>query len=102
MHAASQALQPMHVVVSMYLETVGTLRIPERLPQTEAEERRISRVCTLMIVLPSRLLDTDEESLVLRRPGVRIHRGRSQRVGQGSGVLRISRVAPVDRTTDLP
>jgi hypothetical protein len=33
----------MQVVVSMYLETVGAVRIPERLPQTEAEERRISR-----------------------------------------------------------
>jgi hypothetical protein len=34
----------MHVVVSMYLATVGTLRAPERLPHTEAEERRISSV----------------------------------------------------------
>jgi hypothetical protein len=45
MHAASQALHPMHVVVSMYLDTVGTERIPERLPQTAPEERRISRFC---------------------------------------------------------
>jgi hypothetical protein len=33
----------MQVVVSMYFDTVGTVRIPERLPKTEAEERRISR-----------------------------------------------------------
>src|SRR5213592_3032551 len=46
--AASQALQPMQVVVSMYFETVGVDRIQERLPQTEAEERRISRFCVLM------------------------------------------------------
>jgi hypothetical protein len=45
MHAASQALQPMQVVVSMYFDTVGTDRIPDRLPHTAAEERRISRFC---------------------------------------------------------
>ena len=45
MHAASQALQPIHVVVSMYFETVGTDRMPDWLPHTEAEERRISRFC---------------------------------------------------------
>src|SRR5215472_4642973 len=46
-HATSQALHPMQVDVSMYLETTGTERMPERLPRTEAEERRISRFCAI-------------------------------------------------------
>src|SRR6266545_2507829 len=68
MHAASQALQPMQVVVSMYFATVGTDRIPDRLPHTEAEERRISRFCCTLISSSSSLLDAHEEGLVLRRP----------------------------------
>jgi hypothetical protein len=32
----------MHVDVSMYFATVGVERMPVRLPQTEAEERRMS------------------------------------------------------------
>src|SRR6266498_4178066 len=101
MQAASQALQPMQVVVSMYFETVGTLRIPDRLPRTEAEERRISRFW-LMIVLPSRFLEFDQEGLELGRPRVRIHRGRRQQVGEWPGVGRVSGVAPVDGEPDLP
>src|SRR6478672_10379512 len=36
--AASHALQPMQVLVSMYLETTGMLRIPVFDPHTEADE----------------------------------------------------------------
>src|SRR5438876_7383262 len=100
MQAASQALQPMHVVVSMYLATVGTLRIPERLPQTEAEERRISRFW--LMSSSSRLFQPDQEGLELRRPGVRVHRGRRQQVGERPCVVRVAGVAPVDREPDLP
>src|ERR1035438_2071509 len=95
---AGQALHPMHVDVSMYLATVGTLRMPEGLPQTEAEERRISRLCTLTIVSPSRLLELDEECLELGRPRVRIHGGGRQEIRQRSGMPGVAgRVAPVDR-----
>src|SRR5438094_6438581 len=99
--AASQALQPMQVVVSMYLETVAAVRMPDRLPRTEAEERRISRFW-LMIVLLSRFLDPDQERLELRRPGIRVHCRRSQQVGERTGVFRVPRIAPVDRESDLP
>src|SRR5450759_156381 len=102
-HATSQALQPMHVDVSMYLATVGTLLMPEGLPQTEAEERRISRLCTLMIVASSRLLEFDEERLELGRPRVRIHGGGRQEIRQRTGMPGVaSRVAPVKREADLP
>src|SRR5215831_9720926 len=100
-HAASQALQPMHVVVSMYLETTGTVRIPDRLPQTEAEERRISRFCTL-IFASSRLVQLDQEGLELGGPGVRIHGRGGQEVGQRAGVVGVAGVAPVNGEADLP
>src|SRR5262249_14948864 len=97
--ATSQALQPMQVVVSMYFETVGMLRRPERLPRTEAEERRISRFCTLMAA-SSNLLDFDLERLVLGRPDVWFeHRG-SQEVGEWPDAH--PREAPVDGEADLP
>src|SRR5262249_27397292 len=96
--AASHALQPMHVVVSMYLETVGTVRMPVWLPQTDAEERRISRVCVLMVA--SRLLELDQERLELGRPGVGVHGGRRQEVREGAGVVGVPRVTPVDREAD--
>src|SRR5450759_1877636 len=102
-HATSQALQPMQVDVSMYLATVGTLLMPEGLPQTEAEERRISRLCTLMIVASSRLLELDEERLELGRPRVWIHRGGRQESRQRSGMPGgAGRVAPVEGEADLP
>src|SRR5512143_1574012 len=40
----------MQVDVSMYLATVGTVRMPERLPRTDAEERRISRLCAIALL----------------------------------------------------
>src|SRR5262245_30047178 len=102
-HAASQALHPMQVVVSMYLETTGTVRMPEWLPHTDAEERRISRACVVLIVVPlSCLIELDEERLELGRPSVGVHGGGRQEVGERSGVVRIAGVAPVDRKTDLP
>src|SRR5450759_3088835 len=93
----------MQVDVSMYLATVGTLLMPEGLPQTEAEERRISRLCTLMIVASSRLLEFDEERLELGRPRVWIHGGGRQEIRQRSGMPGgAGRVAPVEGKTDLP
>ena len=69
--ATSHALQPMQVEVSMSFETAGSERRPVPLPQTEAEERRISRFWYAMAA-SSRLLDLHEEGLELRRPGVRV------------------------------
>src|ERR1700733_8541448 len=92
--ATSHALHPIQVDVSMYLETVGVSRIPDRDPQTEAEERRISRFCVLMAA-PSRLLELDEEGLELRRPGIRVHRGGRQHVGEGPRVALLAGEAPV-------
>src|SRR5271169_2157650 len=104
-HATSHALQPMQVDVSMYLETVGRERRPvafpdERMP--EAEDREISRFCTLIVVLLSGLLELDEERLVLGRPGVRVHRRGRQEVGERTGMPGFALVAPVQREADLP
>ena len=44
-HAASHALQPIQVDVSMYFETVGSVRIPVVVPHIDAEECLISSVC---------------------------------------------------------
>src|SRR5438093_7754958 len=100
-HATSHALQPMQVVVSMNFETTGSWRIPVAPPERDAEERRISRLWAAMAVL-LRLLELDEEGLVLRRPGVRVTGGRRQQVGQRPGVAGLARKAPVDGEADLP
>src|ERR1700738_2955077 len=93
----------MQVVVSMYFETVGVLRKPERLPQTDEEERRISRLCVAMTDLPSDFLELDEEGLELRRPGVRVHGRRSQVIRERARVSGVSRgVPPVEREANLP
>src|ERR1700722_8860790 len=78
-HATWQALQPMHLVVSMSLATpppAGAWRIcGERV--VVAERRTISRDCNAMAVGPLRFLDLDEERLELRRLRVAIaHDGR--------------------------
>src|SRR5689334_16446293 len=93
----------MHVVVSMYLETVASLRIVERLPQTAAEERRTSRACGIIALLPSCLLEPDEKGLELRRPRVRVHRGGRQEIRERAGVASgAGGVSPVERESDLP
>src|SRR6185295_5545051 len=88
--------------VSMNLETTGRWRSPVLLPQTEAEERRISSPWMATGPPPSGLLDADEESLVLRRPGVGVHGGWREQVGQRPRVAGVARVAPVDGEADLP
>src|SRR5262245_22171784 len=89
----------MHVVVSMYLETVAWVLIPERPPQTEAEERRMSRLMSLLL---SRFLEFDEEGLELGRPGIRVHRRGRQEIGERAGVAVRRFVAPVQGEADLP
>src|SRR5256885_364529 len=49
-----------------------------------------------------RLLDLDEEGLVLGRPGVRVHHGGSELVGERPGMSRGAHKAPVERDPDVP
>src|SRR5262245_6226442 len=87
----------MQVEVSMYLETVGSRRMPVSVPGSEAEERRISSVAGTL-----GLLQPHEERLVLGRPGVRVHRRGRQQVRERALVLRVAREAPMDGEADLP
>src|ERR1043166_7131654 len=91
----------MQVVVSMYFETSGALRMPVAEPKSEAEECWISSGCIVMAPSPP-LLDVHEESLVFRRPGVRIARRRREEVGQRPLMPLRGRVAPVNREADVP
>src|ERR1700712_344377 len=91
----------MQVVVSMYLDTTGSSRSPVFSPRSAAECCRISSWGELLIA-PSRLLQLDQEGLVFRSPGVGVHRGRRQHVGERAGVTLGARKAPVDRKPDLP
>src|SRR5271154_3301401 len=87
--------------VSVYFGAVGALRSPERLPQTEAEERRMSKPWA--IAPSSGSLELDEKRLELRRPRVGVHRRRCQEVRQRTSVARVARgVAPVQGKADLP
>src|SRR5581483_12433341 len=91
----------MHVVVSMYLETVTPLRNPVFDPHIVAEERRISSACSL-IAASSRFLELDEERLVFRRPGVRVTGGRGKEIGQRPGMSLRGHEAPMERDADVP
>src|SRR5581483_812362 len=100
-HAASQALHPMHVLVSMYLETTSFVRIPVFDPHIVAEERWSSSACSLMFD-SSRFLELDEERLVLGRPGIRVADRRRQEVCEWAGVSFVSHETPVKREADVP
>src|ERR1700722_12513730 len=99
MQATWQALQPMHLVVSMSFATW-----PVCAPRTSgsgrvvAERRTMSSDCKDMWNLLG-LLDLDEECLELRRLRVRVAHRRRQRVGQESGFGH-PHEAPMDRHTD--
>src|SRR5205807_6439712 len=101
-HAASQALHPMQVVVSMYFDTGTACRIPVRVPHIEAEERVISSDCAVIVVSQalylkpclSSLVEPDQEGLVFRRPGVRVSGGGSQEIRQRPLVALGRREAP--------
>src|SRR5579872_4635800 len=100
-HAASHALHPMHVLVSMYFETTSFVRIPVLDPHIAAEERWSSSACSL-IFDSSRLIQLDEERLVLRRPGIRVADRRRQEVGERTGVTLVGHETPVKREADVP
>src|SRR5437870_6991638 len=95
-HAASHALQPMQVVVSMYFETTSFVRRPVLDPHIVAEERLTSSACSL-IVASSRLLQIHEERFVLRRPDVRVAGRRREEIRQRSFVAFCRCITPMNR-----
>src|SRR5246127_2903442 len=100
MHATWQALQPMHLVVSMSLATLPVYDCRTLgSGMVVAERRTMSRDCRA-IVLPLDLLDLDQEGLELRRLRVAIADKRRQRVGKVPR-LREPLEAPVDRNADV-
>src|SRR5215210_5659566 len=105
MHATSQALQPMQVVVSTSFATSSSRLKPA--PGTVpgwAEILMISRLAWLMMVT-SCLFDLHQEALELGRVGIGIENGRRQPVDQRplvpAFVLGDAAVALVDRNADL-
>src|SRR5436309_15274994 len=91
----------MQVVVSMYFETSGALRMPVEAPKREAEACWISSGWIVMAASSS-LLDVHEERFVFGRPGVRIACRWRQEVGQRPLMPLRRRVAPVNREADVP
>src|SRR5262249_11924685 len=61
-----------------------------------------SRDCEKAWSFSSDFLEPNQERLVLRRPGVGVHRGWGEQVSQGTGMPGITRVAPVNWKTDVP
>src|SRR5271157_4619981 len=98
--ATSQALQPMHVVVSTSLHTCRSRCVswPGMLPAWP--EIFWMRSVAWLIAAPLRLLDLHEESLEFRRVGVGIdHRRRNQirqRFGGLAFVFGNAAIAPMD------
>src|SRR5512143_1761778 len=100
--ATSHALQPMHVVTSMYLQTSSSRWTPA--PGVVPECPEICLICSVPVGT-SGPLDLDEKSLELRGIGVGVDDRRRQQVGGGerrpASVLGDPAVAPVDRDPDL-
>src|SRR5271168_320654 len=96
MQATWQALQPMHLVVSMSFATC-----PVYAPRTSgsgsvvAERRMMSSDCNGILTL-LRLLDLDQKCLEFRGLRVRVADRRGQRVGEESG-LGHAHEAPMNR-----
>src|SRR3984885_9226843 len=100
MHATWQALQPMHLLVSMSLATVPVYDWRTcGSGVVVAERRAMSRDCSA-IVIPLDLLDLDQEGLELRRLRVAIADKRRQCVGKVPGPGD-SLEAPVDRNAHV-
>src|SRR5216117_3871123 len=91
----------MHVVVSMYFDTVAACRRPVFVPSIEAEERVISSACTL-IVVSSRFLQLHEERFVLRRPRVGVADRWRQEIRQRTLMALLCGIAPVNGESDVP
>src|ERR1051325_1002549 len=101
-HATSQALQPMQVVTSMYLQTSSSRCAPR--PGTLPLCPEIALICSVPVGM-SGLLELDEEALELGRIRVGIDHRRRQVIGgderRAPGVFRNAAIAPVNRHADL-
>src|SRR4026207_95583 len=101
-HATSHALQPMHVVTSMYLHTSSSRCAPA--PGTEPEWPEMARICKVPLgMMALCLLDFHQESLELRCIRIGIDDCRTEHVHRieicPSGVLGDAAIAPMDRDT---
>src|ERR1700694_2983403 len=90
----------MQVEVSMYLETVTSLRSDVPPPRSEAEERRTSR--PEMEPMSAHPFQLHEERLELGRPGVRVERRRREEVGERAQMFWLALVSPVNGEADVP
>src|SRR3989440_1213630 len=103
MQATWQALQPMHLVVSMSLATVPVYAA--RTPGgavVVAERRTMSRDCRAIFTEPppdSQFLNLDEERFELRRLRIAVADHRRQRVGKKARLGEAGK-APVNRNAD--
>src|SRR6267378_1448442 len=101
--ATSHALQPMHVVTSMYLQTSSSRWTPR--PGTVPECPEMALICRTPVGMCLNFLHLDQESLELRRIRVRVDDRRRQQVGgieaRPPGIFRDAAVAPVNRDADL-
>src|SRR5712675_2362430 len=92
MHATWQALQPMHLVVSMSFAT-GRPPVAARIEgsgRVVAERLMMSSDCSAMVFLsvgPLQFLDLDQERFELRRLRVGITDERRQCVGDEAGFV---------------
>src|SRR5512137_963339 len=96
MHATWQALQPMHLEMSISLATGSAAWRTWGAEVVVAERFWISSDC---IVFSLRFLDVDQERLELRRLRVRVSDVRRQAVGEVAGLGHPDE-APVDRYAD--
>src|SRR5712692_1912623 len=98
--ATSQALQPIHVLVSISLLTMAASRMPGDTVEV-AETLLSSSVFPGMAPLPLRLFQLHEEALVFRSERVGVYDGRRHQIGQGAFLLPAAEEAPVDGESDL-
>src|SRR5712692_4981125 len=98
--ATSQALQPIHVLVSISLLTMAASRMPGDAVEV-AETLLSSSVFPGMAPLPLHLLQLHEEALVFRCERVGVYDGRGHQIGHRAFLLPAAEEAPVDREADL-
>src|SRR5712692_2399352 len=77
--ATSQALQPIHVLVSIILQTSGAVRIPAE--AVEVAETLLRSSVLPAIGHPLHLLQLHEEALVFRSERVGVYDSRSHQIG---------------------
>src|SRR5215469_7038456 len=104
-HATSQALQPMHVVVSTSLHTVNSRCVPSPGIVPECADIFWMRSVAWLMAALLRFLDLHQKALELWCVGVGISDRRGEEIRQRTGVLAFvlldSPVALVNRQADL-